>query len=136
MASWNVQVGIHTNIQGFDSFYGYYNGAEDYFKHDRSQDKYYGIDFRNNTKPVTDKGGLYRTNLFTEAIEEIVGKHNSTCTKGPFFIYAAYQAVHSPLEAPQSYVEITVNLFPSQNDVHFVGCYKLQMREFQTSPCC
>ena len=89
--------------RGFDSFYGYYNGAEDYFKHDRSQDKYYGIDFRNNTEPVTDKGGLYSTNLFTEAIEQIVSNHNST--KGPFFIYAAYQAVHSPLEAPQSYVD-------------------------------
>ena len=89
--------------RGFDSFYGYYNGAEDYFKHDRSEGKYHGIDFRNNTEPVTNKSGLYSTNLFSEAIKQIINEHDST--KGPFYIYATYQAVHSPLEVPQSYLD-------------------------------
>ena len=90
--------------RGFDSFYGYYNGMEDYFGHNRTAELHYGgIDFRNNTKPVTDKGGDYSTNLFTEEIEQVINKHDSE--KGPFFIYAAYQAVHTPLEAPQKYYE-------------------------------
>ena len=90
--------------RGFDSFYGYYEGAEDYFNHTRAATKKCkGIDFRNNTKPVTDREGNYSTNLFTEAIEQAINEHDSE--KGPFFIYAAYQAVHAPLEAPQKYFD-------------------------------
>ena len=92
--------------RGFDSFYGYYNGAEDYFNHSRTGNnemKYNGIDFRNNTEPVTDRSGDYSTNVFTEEIEQIINKHDSE--KGPFFIYAPFQAVHSPLEAPQKYFD-------------------------------
>ena len=82
--------------------------AEDYFTHIANctcPAKYNcsGIDFRNNTKPVTDRGGDYSTNLFTEAVEQIIDKHDSE--KGPFFIYTAYQAVHAPLEAAQKYFD-------------------------------
>ena len=107
--------------RGFDSFYGYYDAAEDYYTHtasiefpgplfkwmDNADDEklsyFEGIDFRNNTDPVTDKNGTYSTTLFTEAIEQAIEKHDSD--KGPFFIYAAYQSVHSPLEAPQKYID-------------------------------
>ena len=91
--------------RGFDSFYGYYNGMQDYFNHNytvRGTD-YGGIDFRNGTKPVTNKRGDYSTNMFTEEIERIINKHDEE--KRPFFIYATYQAVHAPLEAPQKYFE-------------------------------
>ena len=33
----------------------------------------------------------------------MIGHHDRT--KGPFFLYAAYQAVHGPLEAPQRYLD-------------------------------
>ena len=85
--------------RGFDTFYGYYNSWEDYFLH--TFDSY--IDLRNNTAPVTDENGTYSTFLFTEAVEQVIAKHNSS--KGPFFIYAAYQSVHFPLEAPQRYTD-------------------------------
>ena len=44
--------------RGFDSFYGYYNAAEDYFNHSVVR-KHSALDFRNNTKPVRDKNGVY-----------------------------------------------------------------------------
>ena len=61
---------------GFDSFYGYYDAFEDYFTHragaevsNEEQPSWLnGIDFINDTKPVTDKAGCYSTNLFTEAV--------------------------------------------------------------------
>ena len=39
--------------------------------------------------------------MFTDVVEQIIDDHDSN--KGPFFIYTAYQAVHSPLQAPQKY---------------------------------
>ena len=44
--------------RGFDSFYGYYSAAEDYFNHSLVR-KHSALDFRNNTKPVRDKKGVY-----------------------------------------------------------------------------
>ena len=41
--------------------------------------------------------------MFTEAVEQAIAKHDTD--RGPLFIYAAYQSVHTPLEAPQSYID-------------------------------
>ena len=104
--------------RGFDSFYGYYDAVEDYFTHMvgiipiynssvdgdlNDEELFKGLDFRNNTEPVWDKKGVYSTNVFSEVIGDIISKHDSD--KGPFFIYAAYQSVHAPLEAPQHYID-------------------------------
>ena len=102
--------------RGFDSFYGYYDAAEDYFTHRAGAKK--AIDFRNDTKPVTDKDGFYSTNLFTEAVEQIIKKHDSN--EGPFFIYTAYQSVHAPLEAPQKYLDQCQSI-PYENRRTFCG---------------
>lgn len=100
--------------RGFDTFYGYYDAAEDYFSHtaggvyrDPNNPKQMihtnGVDFRSNKDPLTDKNGSYSTNLFTQAIQEAIEKHEAD--KGPFFVYGAFQAVHGPLEVPRNYLE-------------------------------
>ena len=104
--------------RGFDSFYGYYDAVEDYYSHytevapiinssvgvqDTAPMFFKGLDFRNNTEPFTDENGHYSTHLFTKVIEDIIIKH--LVDKRPFFIYAAYQSVHAPLEAPQRYID-------------------------------
>ena len=71
------------------------------------------MDFRNDTKPVRDKNGVYSTNLFTEVIEQAIKKHNSD--KRPFFIYAAYQSVYTPLEVPQKYINQQCQSIPYEN---------------------
>ena len=123
-------VGMHKweytpTYRGFDTFFGFYNGAENYYTHsvgalptydvdddvdddddDSHDDKlpiFYGLDFRNNTKPVRDEKGNYSTHLFTKAIEEAIYQHD--IDKAPFFIYGAYQSVRAPLEAPEKYLE-------------------------------
>ena len=95
-----------------------YSAAEDYFNHSLVR-KHSALDFRNNTKPVRDKNGVYSTNLFTEAIE----KHNSN--KGPFFIYAAYQSVHAPLEVPQKYINQQCQSIPYESRRIFCGMLRV-----------
>ena len=99
--------------RGFDSFYGYYNAAEDYFAHTcngtyRSvvpghPTLVIAVDMRDGKEPVKDMNGTYSTNLFTEKIQSIILEHKSS--ENPFFIYAAYQAVHEPLQVPDRYME-------------------------------
>lgn len=98
--------------RGFDTFYGYYNAMEDYFNH-TCNGTYPGtpghpthitaIDLHDNKEPVTDEAGSYSTNIFTKKIQEAIVSHKSSSE--PFFIYAAYQSVHEPLQAPEVYMK-------------------------------
>ena len=91
--------------RGFDSFFGFYGAMEDFYTHaiPGGNMPYVGIDLRQDTTPVTDKIGTYSTTMYTQAIEEIINEHDSD--NGPFFIYAAYQSVHTPLQVPQEYLD-------------------------------
>jgi arylsulfatase A-like enzyme len=96
-------------FRGFQSFYGYYGGGEDYFKHD-SRNAY---DLRRDSGSQCGKGcshlavedyGNYSTHLFTREAVKIVQQHDTSAGAAPLFLYLAYQAVHAPDEAPASYI--------------------------------
>ena len=99
------------NFRGFDSFYGLYNAGGDHFTHVtftvddliHGNRIFYGLDLRNDTLPDTSKNGSYSTELYTQVIIQAIKKHERS--KAPFFIYASYQAVHIPLQAPQKYLD-------------------------------
>nr|KAG5690197.1 hypothetical protein BaRGS_016588 [Batillaria attramentaria] len=86
------------NNRGFDSFYGFLNGNEDYYTHmcvDR-------LDLYQDLRPDRSQNGTYSTHLFTEKAIRLIKTHNQS---KPLFLYLAYQAVHGPLEVPDSYTE-------------------------------
>ena len=138
VGKWDV--GMHKwnytpTYRGFDTFYGFYNGGEGYYTHsvgalptynidvndDDDVDEpavFYGLDFRNGTKPVIDKRGMYSTHLFTRAIEEAIYQHD--IDKVPFFIYGAYQSVRAPLQAPEKYFD-ECQFIPIKNRQLFCG---------------
>ncbi|CAN7940987.1 unnamed protein product, partial [Ixodes hexagonus] len=88
--------------RGFDSFYGYYNGGEDYYNHEILY--VIGLDFWADTTPVRSERGHYSTNLFTSKAVSLIRKHDKS---KPLFLYLSHQAVHCgdyklKLEAPAS----------------------------------
>ncbi|XP_076452393.1 arylsulfatase B-like [Babylonia areolata] len=84
--------------RGFDSFYGYLNGAEEYFNHKR--DGY--LDLHDNLEPVYNENGHYSAHLFTQKASDVIRAHDPK--KGPLFLYLAYQSVHNPLQVPEHYL--------------------------------
>jgi arylsulfatase A-like enzyme len=81
--------------RGFDHQYGHYNGALDYFTHVRDG----GHDWHRNDRENHDQG--YTTILLgDEAVRLIEGQDASR----PFFLYVAFNAPHTPLQAPEEYL--------------------------------
>ena len=77
--------------RGFDSFYGFMGrGAHDYYKLSDPDDPIY-----RDLQTVDDRG--YLTTRITEEAVSFISKHKDR----PFFLYVAYNAVHSPPQAPE-----------------------------------
>ena len=94
--------------RGFDTFYGMYNGKAGYFNHTGNWN---GYDLHEHTGPNPDTdwrvdwegNGTYSTHLFTEKALKVLQSHDQS---EPLFLFLSYQAVHSPLEAPEQYMDM------------------------------
>ena len=96
VGKWHIgfQEGLRPHERGFDYYYGFLSGARSYYPDNpREQDPL----IRNGVR-VTDERA-YLTDAFArEAVDFI--DHSK---EGPFFLYVAFNAVHSPLEATEAY---------------------------------
>ncbi len=77
--------------KGFTHFYGHLNGAIDFFSLEREGE----LDWHNDWESSYDKG--YSTDLITEHAVKCINEY--TKEENPFFIYVAYNAPHTPLQA-------------------------------------
>ena len=80
--------------RGFGHQYGHYNGALDYFTHERDG----GFDWHRDDQVSRDEG--YSTHLIGRDAARFVAE---SAGKRPFFLYVAFNAVHDPLQAPAEY---------------------------------
>ncbi|CAK8993557.1 unnamed protein product [Durusdinium trenchii] len=110
-------------FRGFESFYGFYEGSEDYFKHTKDG----GFDLHREAQPRCGPGcttlawedtDQYSTNLFADEALRIIDRHN---TSEPLFLYQAWQGVHDPRQVPQHYVEPYVHRIPDLKRREFAG---------------
>jgi len=95
-------------FRGFDSFFGYLYGAEDYYTHRLAQ----GFDLRNDTRRACGAGcsepvaprynGTYSSALFGAEVARLVAAAGARA--GPTFVLFTPQAVHAPNEAPAAAV--------------------------------
>ncbi|MEW6358741.1 MAG: sulfatase-like hydrolase/transferase [Planctomycetota bacterium] len=77
---------FHPNARGFDEFAGFRSGWQDYWK--------WVLD-RNGKFEKSD--GRYLTDVFTEEAVQFLRRHRGQ----PFFLHLAYNAPHTPLQAPE-----------------------------------
>jgi arylsulfatase A-like enzyme len=86
---------FHPLQRGFGEFFGFLPGAHNYL---RSEDKTWGPIYRGRDKVELDG---YLTDVLAREAIAFIERHR----KEPFFLYLAFNAVHTPLEAPESLVE-------------------------------
>ncbi|KAM4052289.1 arylsulfatase J isoform 2-T2 [Anomaloglossus baeobatrachus] len=90
--------------RGFDSFFGSLLGSGDYYNHYKCDSPgTCGYDLYENDNAAWEHDrGIYSTEMYTQRVHDILASHNP---KKPLFLYIAYQAVHSPLQAPGNYLD-------------------------------
>ena len=88
-SSWPLQ-------RGFDRFYGFLAAETSYFHPDRMVE--------GNQLAVTDHypEGYFATDDHTDRAIGWLAEHRSSAPEKPFFLYLAYQAPHTPLQAKPS----------------------------------
>ncbi|MBL9211483.1 MAG: sulfatase-like hydrolase/transferase, partial [Opitutaceae bacterium] len=76
--------------QGFTRFYGHYNGAIDYFTHERDGQR----DWHDDDRPVRQEG--YATDLLSAEAARFIA---AAPVSQPWLLYLPFNAPHSPLQA-------------------------------------
>lgn len=84
--------------RGFDTSFGFWDGSEDHYSH--SVEGF--LDFHDGEDPARDWNRTYAMYAYMQRVERIVKSHDRT---QPMFLYMAFQNVHSPVQAPQKYVD-------------------------------
>ncbi|KAA0147069.1 hypothetical protein FNF28_07609 [Cafeteria roenbergensis] len=104
MAKWSYT----PTFRGYDSFVGYYGGECTYFGcfYDTTYDMH--RDMRPECGPgcsevAWDLDSTYSTYIFTDRAVEVIKETDAQADR--LFLYVAYQAVHSPNQVPQQYVD-------------------------------
>ncbi|XP_048187089.1 arylsulfatase B [Perognathus longimembris pacificus] len=94
--------------RGFDTYFGYLLGSEDYYSHEHCafvnvlNATRCALDFRDGEEVATEYKNVYSANIFTERATALIAKHPP---EKPLFLYLALQSVHDPLQVPEEYLK-------------------------------
>lgn len=109
-----ADISNHPLNRGFDEFFGHLGGGHRYFPEDLTIKDSYSVDndesksyltwILRNHEPVQTK--KYLTDEFSDEAVRFVERHQ----KEPFFLYLAYNAPHSPLQATKEYLDRFPNI--------------------------
>uniref|UniRef100_A0A4W3K161 Arylsulfatase B n=1 Tax=Callorhinchus milii TaxID=7868 RepID=A0A4W3K161_CALMI len=109
--------------RGFDSYFGYLLGSEDYYSHNRC---YFisglnatrcALDLHDGEEASTGYTDMYSTNIFVQRATDVLAKHDP---RKPLFLYLALQSVHAPLQVPENYTK-PYSFIHDKNRRHYAG---------------
>lgn len=89
----------HPLNQGFTEFYGHYGGQINYFTHTRRGE----LDWHRNYETSYDSG--YSTTLIANEATKFISKASED-EESPFFLYVAFNAPHTPLQAEKKHLKM------------------------------
>ncbi|OWF52332.1 arylsulfatase B-like [Mizuhopecten yessoensis] len=89
--------------RGFDSFYGFYQGQEQYYNRTVAG----GKDFRDDKQPIMPDTTKYSTYVYADRARKVISQHDKS---KPFYLYFPFQSVHEPIEVPVSYENMYSNI--------------------------
>ncbi|MDO8540895.1 MAG: arylsulfatase [Opitutaceae bacterium] len=81
--------------RGFNHQHGFYLGSTDYFTHERDG----GLDWHRQDRALRQEG--YTTDLIAAEAVQIIEAHGG---QRPIFLYVAFNAPHTPLQATEPYL--------------------------------
>ena len=99
---------FHPLKRGYDEFFGFLHGGHSYIE--PSLGTFNPI--LRGTEPVDEKG--YLTDAYSREAVAFVERHQ----KEPFFLYLAYNAVHTPMQAPERYKDSFKHIIDSKRRVY------------------
>jgi arylsulfatase A-like enzyme len=109
-----ADISNHPLNRGFNEFFGHLGGGHRYFPEELTIKDSYAVDndegvsyktwIMRNHEPIQTK--KYLTDEFSDEAVRFVERHQ----KEPFFLYLAYNAPHSPLQATQEYLDRFPNI--------------------------
>jgi arylsulfatase A-like enzyme len=89
---------FHPTRRGFAEYFGFLGGGHQYLPVPARAAEY-AIPLQRNRDNVTETE--YLTDAFSREAAAFIDRHQ----KEPFFLYLAYNAVHTPMQAPPKYLE-------------------------------
>ena len=101
--------------RSFDHTYGSLRAGPDYWTHGRGDMK----DWARDGKTVFESG--YMTDLFGNEICRLIRERDKS---KPFFTYAAFTAPHTPLQAPQHYIDKYAHI---ENEARRIYCAMVEV---------
>eukprot|EP00070_Physeter_catodon_P041924 XP_028348818.1 arylsulfatase B isoform X3 [Physeter catodon] len=113
--------------RGFDTYFGYLLGSEDYYSHERCtlinalNVTRCALDFRDDEEVATGYKNMYSTNVFTERATTLITNHPP---EKPLFLYLALQSVHEPLQVPGEYLK-PYDFIQDKNRHYYAGMVSL-----------
>jgi len=100
IGKWHLGIAdrYHPMERGFDEFYGFLGGSRNYFQDERDYIRKDNAIRRNHVKQADFN---YTTDGFTDAAIDFIDRKK----KEKFFVYLAYNAIHTPLQAKDQDME-------------------------------
>jgi len=95
---------LHPLNRGFDDFFGFLGGAHHYFPELITLNDPYEAKDEQNTRLLRNFERVDETEYLTDALSREAVSYIKKYKNEPFFIYLAYNAPHTPLQATEKYL--------------------------------